>query len=98
MEKYDLIIIGAGPGGYESAVYAAENFGRNPALINALNRINIAETNEDETMQILQEQLIYTEASRHVTFMYQAVKEAYRLALRYVHDYNDRAQVKGAGV
>lgn len=59
---------------------------RNPALINALNRINIAETNEDETMQILQEQLIYTEASRQVTFMYQAVKESYRLALRYVHD------------
>ena len=27
MEKYDLIIIGAGPGGYESAVYATENFG-----------------------------------------------------------------------
>lgn len=59
---------------------------RNPALVNALNRINIAETNEDETLQILQEQLIYTEASRRVTFMYQAVKEAYRLALRYVHD------------
>lgn len=33
MEKYDLIIIGAGPGGYESAVYAAENFGMKVAVI-----------------------------------------------------------------
>ena len=59
---------------------------RNPALINALNRINVGETNQEETMVIMQEQLIYTEISRNVTYMYQAVKEAYRLGLRYVHD------------
>lgn len=59
---------------------------KNPALINSLNRINVAETNESETKHILQEQLIYTELNRNVTYMYQAVKEAYRLSLRYVHD------------
>ena len=59
---------------------------RNPALTNALNRINVGETNRDETMTIMQEQLIYTEMNRNVTYMYQAVKEAYRLSLRYVHD------------
>lgn len=59
---------------------------RNPTLLNALNRINIAESSRDETVTVLQEQLIITEIQRHVTYMYQAVKEAYRLSERYVHD------------
>ncbi len=33
MEKYDLIIIGAGPGGYEAAVDAAKDYGMKVALI-----------------------------------------------------------------
>ena len=59
---------------------------RNPGLINALNRINVAPAGEDETMVVMQEQLIMTEVQRHVTYMYQALKEAYRLSERYVHD------------
>lgn len=59
---------------------------RNPALINSLNRINVPATDKTETMVVMQEQLIYTEIHRHVTYMYQAVKEAYRLSERYVHD------------
>lgn len=59
---------------------------RNPALINSLNRINVPATDKAETMVVMQEQLIYTEIHRHVTYMYQAVKEAYRLSERYVHD------------
>ncbi len=59
---------------------------RNPSLINALNRINVAPTDEQETKTVMQEQLIYTEIQRNVTYMYQAVKEAYRLSERYVHD------------
>ena len=59
---------------------------RNPGLINALNRINVAPAGEEETMVVMQEQLIMTEVQRHVTYMYQALKEAYRLSERYVHD------------
>lgn len=59
---------------------------RNPGLVNSLNRINVPAADKDETMVVMQEQLIYTEIHRHVTYMYQAVKEAYRLSERYVHD------------
>lgn len=59
---------------------------RNPALINALNRISIASANETETLAVLQDQLIVLEFQHHVTFMYQALEEAYRLSERYVHD------------
>ena len=59
---------------------------RNPSLINALNRINVSPADEAETMVVMQEQLIFTEIQRKVTYMYQALKEAYRLSERYVHD------------
>ena len=59
---------------------------RNPGLVNVLNRINVAPANEDETKTVLEEQLIYTELQRHVTYMHQAINEAYRLSERYVHD------------
>lgn len=59
---------------------------RNPALINALNRISIASATERETLAVLQDQLIVLEFQHHVTFMYQALEEAYRLSERYVHD------------
>lgn len=59
---------------------------RNPALINALNRISIASATEAETIAVLQDQLIIFEFQYHVTFMYQALEEAYRLSERYVHD------------
>ena len=59
---------------------------RNPSLINSLNRINVAETNEEETKKVLQEQLIAVEFNRHVIYMVQAINEAYRLSQRYIHD------------
>jgi ATP-dependent Clp protease ATP-binding subunit ClpC len=59
---------------------------RNPALINALNRISVASATERETLAVLQDQLIVLEFQHHVTFMYQALEEAYRLSERYVHD------------
>jgi ATP-dependent Clp protease ATP-binding subunit ClpC len=59
---------------------------RNPALINSLNRINVPASNQEETLIVMQEQLIATEIQRHVTYMYQSLKEAYRLSERYVHD------------
>lgn len=59
---------------------------RNPALANVLNRLSIAPANIDETMQVMQDQIISIEFQRNVTFMYQALKEAYRLSERYMYD------------
>lgn len=59
---------------------------RNASLTNTLNRINVEPANEQETRIVLQEQLLFVEIQRNVTYMYQAVKEAYRLSERYVHD------------
>ena len=59
---------------------------RNAALINALNRVSIAPASKDETLAVMQDQLIMTEFQRKVTYMYQALEEAYRLSERYVHD------------
>lgn len=59
---------------------------RNPSLVNALNRISIAPANREETIAVMQDQLIITEFQRHVSYMYQSLAEAYRLSERYVHD------------
>ncbi len=59
---------------------------RNPSLSNALNRINIAPATQAETMQVLTRQIIFTEFRQKVTYMYQALSEAYRLSERYIHD------------
>lgn len=59
---------------------------RNPALVNALNRISVAPATREETIAIMQNQLIFTEYQRKVTYMYQSLAEAYRLSERYVHD------------
>ncbi|MBI3889358.1 ATP-dependent Clp protease ATP-binding subunit [Candidatus Saccharibacteria bacterium] len=59
---------------------------RNPALINALNRISIAPASREETIAVMQDQLIITEFQRNVSYMYQALAEAYRLSERYIHD------------
>ncbi len=59
---------------------------RNPSLINALNRISVAPASREETIAVLQDQLIISEYQRHVTYMYQSLAEAYRLSERYVHD------------
>lgn len=59
---------------------------RNPALVSAINRVAVAPAAQGETMLVLQDQLITTEFQRKVTYMYQALKEAYRLSERYTYD------------
>ncbi len=59
---------------------------RNPGLVNALNRISVAPANRDETIKVMQDQLIITEYQRKVTYMFPSLAEAYRLSERYVHD------------
>lgn len=59
---------------------------RNSALVNSLNRISIKPSSKDETMAVMQDQLILSEFNRKVTYTYQSLDEAYRLSERYVHD------------
>lgn len=59
---------------------------QNPALVAALNRISITEASQDDTLRVMQDQIIVLEYRHKVTFMYQGLLEAYRLALRYMHD------------
>ena len=59
---------------------------RNSALTNALNRVSVDPASKEETIAVLQDQLMLTEFSRHVTYSYQSIHEAYRLSERYVHD------------
>lgn len=59
---------------------------RNPALAAQLNRLTVGSASQGETLRVMQDQLIVTEFQRKVTYMYQALKEAYRLSERYMHD------------
>jgi len=59
---------------------------RNPGLINALNRISVSAATQEETLKVMQDQLIVTEFNQKVTYMHQALEESYRLSERYVHD------------
>lgn len=59
---------------------------RNPSLAAQLNRVAVPSASQAETMLVMQDQLIVTEFQRKVTYMYQALKEAYRLSERYMHD------------
>lgn len=59
---------------------------RNPALVNALNRINLPPATREETISAMQDELIFIESQHKVTYMYQSLAEAYRLSERYIHD------------
>lgn len=59
---------------------------RNPGLVNAMNRISIAPANYEETIRVMQEQLLFVEMQRKVVYTYQSLKEAYRLSERYLHE------------
>ncbi|MGK2896300.1 MAG: AAA family ATPase [Candidatus Saccharimonadales bacterium] len=59
---------------------------RTPALTNAVNRINVHPTSESDTLRVLQDHLPVVEFKRKVTYMYQALHEAYKLGSRYVYD------------
>lgn len=59
---------------------------RNPALATALNRIVVAPASQQETMSVMEDQLLLLEFRHNVTYMYQALQEAYRLSERYIHD------------
>jgi ATP-dependent Clp protease ATP-binding subunit ClpC len=57
-----------------------------PTLTQQLNRITMPSLNEADTLLVCQDQLLGMEYRGKVTYMYQAMKTAYRLGLRYVAD------------
>lgn len=57
-----------------------------PSLTNSLNRIKVAPTNFDDTMRILEDDIISIEYKRNITYTYQALKRSYDLASRYTYD------------
>jgi ATP-dependent Clp protease ATP-binding subunit ClpC len=59
---------------------------RNGQIANALNRIVVSPSSHDETIVVMQDHLMTIEYQQGVTYMYQALEEAYRLSTRYVHD------------
>ena len=59
---------------------------RMPALATNVQRINVAQTDESDTLSIMEEALPTLEYKRKVTVMYQALKEAYKLSGRYVYE------------
>lgn len=59
---------------------------RNTKLAHALNTLAVAPATEAETHQVMRDQLIAFEAQHKVTYMYQALTEAYRIGDRYVQD------------
>jgi ATP-dependent Clp protease ATP-binding subunit ClpC len=59
---------------------------RNAALAAALNRLQVTPPNETETMRIIEDNSLIIEAEKKVIFMYQALREAFKLSERYVRD------------
>ncbi|MCE7936202.1 ATP-dependent Clp protease ATP-binding subunit [Candidatus Saccharibacteria bacterium CPR2] len=58
----------------------------NPSLAGVMNYLAVPEPDEFGTMRIMEDQVLLIEYKNHVTFMYQALREAYRLADRYLQD------------
>lgn len=59
---------------------------RNSTLANALNRISVQPASKEDTVLVMQDQLILSEFKRKVTYTFQSLEESYRLSERYVHD------------
>lgn len=58
----------------------------NAALAQYINRVAVPPTNQEDTMLIMEDQLILIEHRQKATYMYQAMQEAYRLSDRYIRD------------
>ncbi len=59
---------------------------RKPSLANALNKIMVKPANEEETIKIMEDKVPLFEYQYRVIFEFLALKEAYKLSERYIHD------------
>ena len=58
----------------------------NASLSGLFNFLSVPEPDEENTMRILEDQVLLIEQKHNVTFTFQALQEAYRLSSRYLHD------------
>ena len=59
---------------------------KNPALAQAMNRLQVKPANYDETLAVMQDKLLVFEHQNGVFYQFQALKEAFRLSERYIFD------------
>ena len=59
---------------------------KNSSLANKLNKVVVEPADEKQTMRIMQDEVLSLEAKYGVIYQYLALKEAYRLSERYIHD------------
>ena len=59
---------------------------RNVEMTSVLSKIMVPSASRDETMTTMRNKVLTYEYKQNVTYMYQALVEAYRLGERYVHD------------
>lgn len=58
----------------------------NPGLAQLANRVAIKPLEHDETVQVVEDEVILIEAKNKLVYMYQSINEAYNLAERFIHE------------
>lgn len=58
----------------------------NPGLTHMMNRVAVKPLNEADTLLVMEDQILFLEARHHIVYMQQALKEAYRLSDRFIHE------------
>lgn len=58
----------------------------NPGLTQLMNRVVVNPLGRDETMRVIEDQILLLEAQNNVTYMYQSISRAYDMAERFVRD------------
>lgn len=58
----------------------------NPGLAQLMNRVVINPLNQEETMSVIEDQILLLEGRNNIIYSYQSLKEAYSLADRFIRD------------
>lgn len=58
----------------------------NPGFTQQLNRVAVRPLDEPDVYRVMEDQILFLEARHKVVYMQQSLKEAYRLADRYIHE------------
>ena len=58
----------------------------NPGLAQLMNRVIVKPLDMHDTASVMEDQIILLEAQHRVVYMHQAIKEAYKMADRFIHD------------
>ncbi len=58
----------------------------NPGLTQLMNRVVVSPLGKEETMRVIEDQILLLESQHDVTYMYQSLSQAYDLGERFVRD------------